>query len=233
MFTLDQVVPWGRSFDEYRRMFALTDADLQLRILGCADGPASFNAEATRNGYAVVSVDPLYRLDSRTICDRITESYDRILEQTRRNMHQFVWDTLGSVDELGRVRMGAMQAFLADYQLGKHQGRYIDAELPMLEFPDKSFDLALCSHFLFLYTEQLSEDFHREAILQLCRVATEVRIFPLLALDGSSSRHVSHIMETLEPVCEVRLETVPYEFQRGGNQMMRLRPVPPAPSSQM
>ena len=25
MFTLDQVVPWGRSFDEYQRMFALTE----------------------------------------------------------------------------------------------------------------------------------------------------------------------------------------------------------------
>jgi hypothetical protein len=28
MFTLDRVVPWGRSFDEYQRMFALTEADL-------------------------------------------------------------------------------------------------------------------------------------------------------------------------------------------------------------
>ena len=35
MFTLDQVVPWGRSFDEYRRMFALSDDELRLRILGC------------------------------------------------------------------------------------------------------------------------------------------------------------------------------------------------------
>jgi hypothetical protein len=29
MFTLDQVVPWGRSFEEYRHMFALSGADLQ------------------------------------------------------------------------------------------------------------------------------------------------------------------------------------------------------------
>jgi hypothetical protein len=40
MFTLETVVPWGRSFDEYRRMFALSDDALQGRILGCADGPA-------------------------------------------------------------------------------------------------------------------------------------------------------------------------------------------------
>jgi hypothetical protein len=204
-------------------MFALSEDDLRLRILGCADGPASFNAEATCRGGAVVSVDPLYRLDSKTIRGRIAETYDRILEQTRANQHQFVWNTFGSVDELGRARMQAMQTFLSDYDLGKRQGRYVDAELPVLPFPDKSFDLALCSHFLFLYTAQLSEDFHRQAILELCRVAKEVRIFPLIALDGTPSCRVPGIVETLPPPCEAGLETVPYEFQRAGNQMMRIR----------
>lgn len=55
MFTLEQVVPWGRSFDEYCHMFALSSDDLALRILGCGDGPASFNAGATRRGMAVTS----------------------------------------------------------------------------------------------------------------------------------------------------------------------------------
>ena len=54
MFTLEQVVPWGRSFDEYRAMFALSDADLDGRLLGCGDGPASFNAVATRRGAKVI-----------------------------------------------------------------------------------------------------------------------------------------------------------------------------------
>ena len=49
-FTLSDIVPWGRSYDEYLRMFGLGDAELRLRILGCADGPASFNAEGTRRG---------------------------------------------------------------------------------------------------------------------------------------------------------------------------------------
>jgi len=42
---LEKVVPFGRSMDEYRKMFALTDGDLDRKILGVADGPASFNAE--------------------------------------------------------------------------------------------------------------------------------------------------------------------------------------------
>jgi hypothetical protein len=113
-------------------MFALSDADLQLRILGCADGPASFNAESTRRGAAVISIDPLYRLETGTIRDRIAETYDQILEQAQRNRQQFVWDTIQSVEELGRIRMQTMQVFLDDYDLGKPQGRYVDAELPSL-----------------------------------------------------------------------------------------------------
>jgi hypothetical protein len=225
MFTLDQVVPWGRSFEEYRRMFALSDADLQLRILGCADGPASFNAEATRFGTTVISTDPLYRLDTPTIRDRIAATYDQMLEEAQRNSQQFVWDTIPSVQELGRIRMQTMRAFLDDYDLGKRQGRYVDAELPSIPFPGKSFDLALCSHFLFLYTEHLSEGFHRSAILELCRVAFEVRIFPLLALDGRVSPYVARIVDDLSDSWEVSLETVPYEFQRSGNQMMCVRPL--------
>jgi hypothetical protein len=206
-------------------MFALSDADLQLRILGCADGPASFNAESTRRGAAVISIDPLYRLDTGTIRDRIAATYDQMLEQAQRNRQQFVWDTIQSVEELGRMRMQTMQVFLDDYDLGKRQGRYVDAELPSIALPDKSFDLALCSHFLFLYTEQLPLAFHQSAILELCRVAREVRIFPLLTMDGRSSPYVERIVDDLNGSREISLETVPYEFQRGGNQMMRVRPL--------
>jgi hypothetical protein len=207
-------------------MFALTDADLRLsRILGCADGPASFNAQATRRGTAVISIDPLYQLDSTTIGERIAATRDEMLEQAQRNNQLFVWDSIQSVEELGRIRMQAMQVFLEDYDLAKVQGRDVAAELPSVAFADQSFDLALCSHFLFLYTEHLPEAFHRSAIFELCRVAREVRIFPLLALDGRTSPYVPNIMAGLSDSREVTLETVPYEFQRGGNQMMRIRPL--------
>jgi hypothetical protein len=204
-------------------MFVLSDADLGLRILGCADGPASFNAESTRRGTAVVSMDPLYRLDTTTIRARIAATYDQILEQARRNSQQFAWDTIQSVEELGRIRMQAMEKFLDDYDEGKRQGRYVAAELPTIPFPDQSFDLAVCSHFLFLYTEHLSEAFHHSAIQELCRVAREVRVFPLLGLDGQTSPYVASIVKNANDSWEVSLETVPYEFQRGGNQMMRFR----------
>jgi hypothetical protein len=224
MFTLDQVVPWGRSFDEYCRMFALTDRDLAGAVVGCGDGPASFNAEATRRGTSVVSCDPIYQWGCGQIHERIQATHEQILDETRRNVDEFVWDSIASVDDLGRIRAAAMDVFLADFSRGKKQGRYVAAELPSLPFANASFDLALCSHLLFLYSLQLSEAFHIQAIRELCRVGREVRIFPLLALGGQRSPHVDRCITDLRETGQlVSIERVPYEFQRGGNEMMRIR----------
>lgn len=224
MFTLDKVVPWGRSYDEYSRMFALSDADLGGRILGCGDGPASFNAEATALGSAVVSCDPIYRFSAAQIRTRLADTYEQVLDQTRKNIDEFVWTSFRSVDALGEARMAAMNAFLDDFEAGRASGRYVDAELPTLPFEDGAFDLALSSHFLFLYTEQLGGAFHHSAIREMCRVAKEVRIFPLLALGSKPSPLVGPIAATLgHSGFDVSFEDVPYEFQKGAKRMMRIR----------
>lgn len=225
MFTLEHVVPWGRSFDEYCRMFALTEDDLDRRILGCGDGPAGFNAEATRRGHHVVSCDPIYRFGCSQIQERIASTYDEMLVQARLNAHEFVWrDGIRNVEELGQVRMAAMRTFLDDFESGKQVGRYVDAALPKLPFEDGAFELALCSHFLFLYSEQLGEAFHRAALHEMCRVAAEVRVFPLLALGSERSPLVDGCVDDLTTAgYHVTIERVPYEFQRGGNEMMRVR----------
>jgi len=225
VFTLSSVVPWGRSFDEYQRMFALTAADLGGRVLGCGDGPASFNAEATRQGAQIVSCDPLYQFSAAQIRRRIDETAPDVLEQARQNAHEFVWDeAIPDVDALRRVRMTAMAAFLEDFETGRGQGRYVDAGLPSLPFADGAFDLALCSHFLFLYSQQLDEAFHHQALRELCRVARDVRIFPLVALGGRPSSHLGPVRVAMaRDGWHTSIERVPYEFQRGGNEMLRLR----------
>jgi hypothetical protein len=224
MFTLSSVDPWGRSLHEYSRMFVLSEADLSARILGCGDGPASFNAEVTRQGGHVVSCDPLYQFDAAQIRQRVDETYLTVMEQTRRNADEFVWDTIRSLDELGALRMRAMNAFLDDYPAGKAEGRYVDAGLPKLPFGDGAFGLALCSHFLFLYSAQLDEAFHVASLRELCRVAGEVRVFPLTALGAVPSPHVEPVVAALRTEgFDAVIERVPYEFQRGGNRMLRVR----------
>lgn len=223
-FTLDKVIPWGRSFEEYTRMFDMNDGDLMVQILDCGGGPASFNSGMNKRGYVVISIDPIYQFNEEQIERRIKETYDTVLGQLYKNREDYVWNTIKSVEELGKIRMSAMREFLADYKEGKREGRYLAHSLPILPFEDHRFDLALCTHFLFLYSAQLSLEFHKKAIAEMCRVANEVRIFPLLDLGGVPSPYVDEI--TAELQCsgyEVEVQKVQYEFQRGGNQMMRIK----------
>jgi hypothetical protein len=215
-------MPWGRNFDEYTRMFDLTASELHLRILGCGDGPASFNVECNRRGGHVTSIDPLYRFSLESIQKRIAETYEEVLSQTRAHPDQFVWDIISSPDELGQIRMEAMQRFIDSYEAGRLENKYIPGELPALPFPDQTFELALSSHFLFLYTDNLSFDFHVASIREMLRVAREVRIFPLLDVNAHESHYLYGILETFQKY-KPEIRKVNYEFQRGGNKMLVLR----------
>jgi hypothetical protein len=218
---LENVLPWGRSFNEYREIFNLTDNDLELSILGCGDGPASFNAELTFRGGKVVSVDPIYKFNSKQLQVRISEAFDQIMPQAEKHKEMYLWKNIPSVSELGRIRMAAMSQFLTDFEAGKATGRYVADSLPNLRFKDKHFDLALCSHYLFLYSKQVNVEQHIDAIKELCRVAREVRIYPVISLDGETSPHLSEVTTVLGNLGQkVTLEDVPYQFQKGATQML-------------
>jgi hypothetical protein len=220
---LNDVVPWGRSLAEYQSMFHLSAADLQLRILGCGDGPASFNAEMLEQGHTVISIDPIYQFDAADIRQRVEENYDVIISQVSQNRDRYVWQTFRDAEHLGQSRLAAMERFLLDYDIGKSAGRYLPLSLPSLPFAERQFDLCVCSHFLFLYSEQKSLEFHQQAIAELLRVASEVRIFPVIQLDCQRSIHLDPIIDHLNHNGHTAsLETVSYEFQKGGNQMLRI-----------
>ncbi len=187
---LENVVPWGRTLEEYELMFSLSDKDKRKKILGCGDGPASFNMEIKKLGGSVVSVDPIYQFSKSQIITRIKEVRSLIMEQIYLNKNEYVWKNIKSPEMLESVRMSAMNAFLSDYDSGRLDSRYIYASLPNLPFQNNEFDLAVCSHFLFLYSEHFSESQHIESILELTRIAREVRIYPLLTLDGRESKHL-------------------------------------------
>lgn len=221
--TIESAYPWGRSFDEYTRMFALSAEDLSARIIGCADGPASFNAELNRRGGCAISCDPLYQFSAGEIRRRIEETRELLVNRARQNAHQFVWESIRSPEDLSRLRTEAMTDFLTDFPSGRQAGRYLPQSLPHLDFPDRSFDLALCSHFLFLYSQTLSLDFHIASIAEMCRLAPEVRIFPLLDMRAIRSIHLTGVLEYLtENGFESQIEPVPYEFLRGANEMLRI-----------
>ena len=221
----DQIVPWGRSRSEYDLMFDLSARDLSEGVLDCGGGPSSFTAELSVCGFRAVSVDPIYTCSGPDIRARFEAIADSMLSQIRTTPDDWTWSYHRSPDDLLAARRKALERFLADYESGLDEGRYLVGELPNLQFSSASFGLAVCSHLLFLYSDLLSEDFHIRAVRELCRVAREVRIFPLLTQSRQPSPHVPAVRSAIEAdgyVTEV--VRVRYEFQRGGNQMLRVAP---------
>lgn len=221
---LNEVVPLGRTFDEYRNMFALNKSDLNKKILDCGGGPSSFNYEMKMQNKEVITIDPLYQFSRENIEKRIDETFEDVMRQASANKEEYIWKNIKTIKKLAETRMYAMNRFLNDFEAGKKEKRYIAAELPHLPLKDGAFDLALSSHFLFLYSDVLPLDFHVKSIDEMLRVASEVRIFPLLDLSTDKSRHVEEIIRIFkEKEMHVSIETVDYEFQKGGNQLMRIR----------
>lgn len=222
-FKYESVVPWGRLYQEYVDMFNISESDLEKRILGCGDGPASFNKILTQAGGKVISIDPIYQYTTEEIENRIDETYQNVINQTRQNQDKFVWTKIKNVEELGSIRMKAMNDFLTDYETGKKEGRYMYAELPILPFTNNQFDISLSSHFLFLYTDNLSLDFHIVSIKEMLRVSNEVRIFPILDLNANQSMYLDKVVEKFNDKLYVsEIIKVNYEFQKDGNKMLKI-----------
>lgn len=224
---LDQVVPFGRSLDEYVNMFSLSGDDLKKSILSVADGPASFNAEGTEKGYRIHSIDPLYEFSGGEIRDRFYAVRDNIIDQIKATPDDWVWSYHKSADDLKERRTRVTERFAADFALGKTQGRYALGELPTLAAADDTYELGLSSHFLFLYSQQRDVAFHIAAVEEMLRVCHEVRIFPLLTLSQEKSPHLGPVVEHLQtangPVryqCDI--QKVGYELQPGGNEMLKI-----------
>lgn len=222
-FLLNTVVPWGRTFNEYKNMFTLTLADIDKKIISFGDGPASFNVEMTAMGKCVTSVDPIYQFTTAQLRNRIDETAVTILEQMETNKDNFVWKSVKNVNDLKELRMGAMKHFLIDFENGLAQKRYVPHALPdQTNFKADEFELGLSSHFLLLYSG-LGLNFHLDAIMEMMRICKEVRIFPVLTLDAKRPPFLDELLFLLRENYKTEIKTVTYEFQKGGNEILVIK----------
>ena len=151
--------------DTYLVRVGLPGNHVSRPILGCADGPASFNAELNARGGRVVSCDPIYAFSVDEIRRRIQQTSATVVAQAREHADSFVWtDEIPDAESLGEYRVATMDRFLDDFAHGLEAGRYIATALPRLAGVNERFRLAVCSHFLFLYTHHLTQQLHLDSI---------------------------------------------------------------------
>ncbi len=216
------ILLWGHSFDAYTRMFALTEADLKLKILDCCGGPSSFNSILTQKGGNVISTDEIFNLPKKKLEQKVNEVFDEMLSVIEANQDKFTWDDIKSPQALADIRRENIEIFLNDFEQGKEAGRYISDVPPNLHFQHYEFDLALVSHYFFANCPEQSVEYHVESVNNLCDVAKEVRIFPLLDSNGEIPEIVGPVTQALHQAgLGVEIKAAPYRFQKKGNAMLR------------
>lgn len=213
-----EIKPIGHSLADYQQMFDLTAADLKKHLLDCLPGPNSFNFEVTAKNGSVISVDPLFSLNYDHMADL---AVDYVLAVNSKKTKTLIWQTEEEINNFAKSRCKNMIKFLADYDQGLQEKRYLPASLPNLPFADHSFDLALCSHALFI--QDKSPSALVADISEACRVATELRIFPLLDAAGAVSANLGPVILMLQSLkFGVEVRQVPYCIQPHGNAMLRV-----------
>lgn len=210
----------SRSFDEYVAMFDLDPAALPARILDCSGGVAGFAAEAGRRSARAVAVDPAYALARDDLARLGSDDLARGNAIADQYPDRFTFEWYGGPERRLTLRKAALAQFLMDRTTTP--GRYVAGQLPQLPFRSSSFDVAVCSHLLFTWADQLGLDWHRAALVELARVATQVRVFPTV-MQGPGER-VPFWDQLMADLADAGLRTqrrqVPYEFQRSANTML-------------
>lgn len=214
----------SRSFAEYVAFFGLDSEELPTRVLDCSAGASSFVAEALARGVDAVASDPVYGLTEDALTDRTNSGLPSGNAMIDANSDRFVFDWYQTAQCRAEIRRAALTTFQEHHRA--HPDRYIAAALPDLPFASSTFDLALCSHLLFTWATHLDESWHLAALIELCRVAEEVRVFPLvLQGTGQPVEFLPSLRTRLHNQFGITSEivSVPYEFQVGAHHMLKLR----------
>ena len=76
-----------------------------------------------------------------------------------------------------------------------------------------------------MYADRLDYQFHITTLNELLRVTKEeIRIFPLVDLEGKRYKHLDKLISYLaDNGCIVEEVKVPYEFQTNANSMLKIK----------
>jgi SAM-dependent methyltransferase len=207
----------SRSAAEYRAMFDLAELTTDS-ILDCCAGGAGFTSDA---GGAAVAPDPVYARGRAELAESVRTGQQGASAISYANAEHFDWSWYGTRERREELRSDAATRFLAD--LADRPCHYVAGDAHHLPFADNSFDLVLCSHLLFTWSDVLDRDWHERAVAELVRVArSEVRIFPTVVRKTGAAVPFLPALRAGFAARGVasRLAKVPYQFQVGADEML-------------
>ncbi|AJA48581.1 hypothetical protein CPAST_c25120 [Clostridium pasteurianum DSM 525 = ATCC 6013] len=218
---LNDFVLIGRTFEEYYKMFDLKDFSKSERILDVASGVSSFCAEANAKGYNVTAADRVYAFNPEEIEEKCAKDLEETMEKVSTIKELYKWNFFKDIEQLKSHRERAYRGFIKDFKLHK-EDRYISSEFPSNNFKGNQFDISLISHFLFLYDEHMSYEFHKQIINEIIRITKkEIRIFPIANLKAQRSPFIEKFMKDKAfNNYEINIVKVNYEFIKAGNEML-------------
>lgn len=221
---LDRIIFIGRSFDEYLKMFSLSQGDLTgKKILDCPAGACSFTAIGLKRGLDVTACDIAYCHSIEDLRSKGLKDIEHAVKNMKNTKELYQWEYFKDIEGLRDHRLSALTDSLTS--MTSDSERYVQANLPSLPFKDGEFDLVLSAHFLFLYADRLDYEFHLNTLLELLRVSSEeVRLFPLVDLEGKRYEHLGKIVSFLkEKGYIVEEQEVEYEFQANAHSMLKIK----------
>lgn len=146
------------NLSEYQVLFNLTPEDLGKKIIDFPAGLNSFSAEMFQQNHHVVACDESY-VNTSTL----KQLAEKIIEENQQDAH----------------KTATIKHFEKDFPQGLKENRYVAGKLPKLPFSNHQFDLLLCSFFFFFNGDSIENGWNN--LMEMLRIATEVRISPLLA----------------------------------------------------
>ncbi|WP_214481734.1 SAM-dependent methyltransferase [Bacillus sp. SM2101] len=220
---LERIIFIGRTFKEYMDMFSFSEDDLSTKkILDCPAGACSFAAIGEKVGLNITACDIVYDYSVEALKGKGLRDIAHAMKHMEQAKSNYIWNYFGNLDGLRKHRESAL--YDCTTHMKQSSDRYISATLPTLPFANEQFDITLSAHFLFMYADRLDYDFHIETIDELLRVTKdEVRIFPLLDLEGTRYEHIDRIINSLTAQgYKVDELSSNYEFQKNANSMLKI-----------
>jgi hypothetical protein len=221
---ISRIVFLGRTYDEYISMFDLSEKELMgKRILDCPAGACSFTAVGQKKGLDVTACDIAYYHSGEDLENKGFQDIDHAMKHMEKAKGNYIWDYFKDIEDLRAHRLSALKDCTND--MSEFRERYVPVTLPSLPFKDAEFDILLSAHFLFMYADRLDYQFHITTLNELLRVTKEeIRIFPLVDLEGKRYEHLNKIISYLtDSGCTVEEVEVPYEFQVNANSMLKIK----------